>query len=339
MPESVELKHHDRQSASEQCSTQFDSPWKDVLEIFFEEFMRFFFPQAHREIDWTLPFEFLDKEFQQALSSDQPAARVVDKLVKVWTTKGKESWVLIHIEIQNQRQRKFAERMFVYHNRIYDKYRQKIASVAVLGDKNLRWQPDEFKSQLWNCQILFKFHVIKLLNYKQQWSMLESSLSPFAPIIMAYIVRQETRSNPEQRLAHKLRLFRDLRKRGYEKDSVYKLFRLIDNIMRLPRDWENEFWQQAVYEDQKNMKHMFSFEKEAMKQGLKAGIKQEQERMKLFLLDHLKLQLEMKFGKESLELLPTISKFKTPEKLIVFQSKLISANNLKELRQELSVEA
>jgi len=39
--------------------TAYDSPWKDILQTYFEEFLLFFFPLAHREIDWmlTLPLE------------------------------------------------------------------------------------------------------------------------------------------------------------------------------------------------------------------------------------------------------------------------------------------
>lgn len=40
----------------------FDSPWKDELEWYFEEFMAFFFPQAHADINWNHGYEFLDKE-------------------------------------------------------------------------------------------------------------------------------------------------------------------------------------------------------------------------------------------------------------------------------------
>ena len=30
----------------------YDSPWKDILDLQFEEFMAFFFPTAHAQIDW-----------------------------------------------------------------------------------------------------------------------------------------------------------------------------------------------------------------------------------------------------------------------------------------------
>ncbi len=34
-------------------SSDYDSPWKDILERYFEDFMAFFFPEAHKNIDWT----------------------------------------------------------------------------------------------------------------------------------------------------------------------------------------------------------------------------------------------------------------------------------------------
>lgn len=45
-------------------SIDYDSPWKEVIELYFPDFMEFFFPLAYAEIDWTRPYEFLDTELQ-----------------------------------------------------------------------------------------------------------------------------------------------------------------------------------------------------------------------------------------------------------------------------------
>lgn len=37
----------------------YDSPWKDALEGYFDEFMAFFFTFAYNDIDWESPIEFL----------------------------------------------------------------------------------------------------------------------------------------------------------------------------------------------------------------------------------------------------------------------------------------
>ena len=102
-------------------TTEFDTPWKDVLEAYFSDFIAFFFPQAYREIDWSRGFEFLDKELQQVVKDASLGKRLVDKLVKIYRTGGEQAWVLIHIEVQSQQSTDFAERMFVYNYRIYDR--------------------------------------------------------------------------------------------------------------------------------------------------------------------------------------------------------------------------
>ena len=46
-------------------SVDFDSPWKETLAYYFEDFMAFFFQQAYANIDWSRGYEFLDKSFGQ----------------------------------------------------------------------------------------------------------------------------------------------------------------------------------------------------------------------------------------------------------------------------------
>lgn len=38
--------------------TDYDSPWKEIIELYFPRFLEFFFPLAHATIDWTQPYEF-----------------------------------------------------------------------------------------------------------------------------------------------------------------------------------------------------------------------------------------------------------------------------------------
>jgi len=52
---------------SEAQPDAFDSPWKDILDGWFPDFMTFFFPDAASEIDWSQGFESLDKELAQVV--------------------------------------------------------------------------------------------------------------------------------------------------------------------------------------------------------------------------------------------------------------------------------
>jgi hypothetical protein len=95
----------------------FDSPWKEALDVYFRAFLAFFFPLIHEDIDRSRGFESLDKELQQIAPQAAQGRRYVDKLVKVWRKNGRAVWVLIHVEVQTQRDRTFARRMYMYNYR------------------------------------------------------------------------------------------------------------------------------------------------------------------------------------------------------------------------------
>lgn len=175
--------------------TDYDSPWKESLESYFADFIAFFFPQIYSEIDWTRDYEFLDTELQQIVRDAELGRRLADKLVKVWRQSGDEAWVLVHIEVQSQEEADFSERMFVYNYRLRDRYNRPVASLGVLGDARPAWRPGQFQSNLWGCEVSFKFPVVKLLDYGQQWQELENTGNPFATVVMAHLKAQETRGD------------------------------------------------------------------------------------------------------------------------------------------------
>lgn len=44
---------------------EFDSPWKEIITQYFEQFVAFFFPETSREIDCDKGYTSLDKELRQ----------------------------------------------------------------------------------------------------------------------------------------------------------------------------------------------------------------------------------------------------------------------------------
>lgn len=68
----------------------FDGPWKEILEDYFQDFLLFFFPEIHADINWDKGYEFLDKELQQIVRDAAIGTRYGDKLVKVWRADGEE---------------------------------------------------------------------------------------------------------------------------------------------------------------------------------------------------------------------------------------------------------
>jgi hypothetical protein len=52
-------------------SADYDSPWKEALDVYFEAFLALLFPEVHGQIDWSRGYESLDKEFQQVVREAQ----------------------------------------------------------------------------------------------------------------------------------------------------------------------------------------------------------------------------------------------------------------------------
>jgi hypothetical protein len=312
-------------------STDFDTPWKDIIERYFEDFIAFFLPQAHEEIDWNQGYEFLDKELQQVVRDAELGRRLVDKLAKVYLQNGEEAWVLIHIEVQSQEETDFAERMFVYHYRIFDRYKRKVASLAVLGDERSNWRPSQYGYQLWSSEIRFNFPVVKLLDYSNQWSALEASRNPFAIVVMAHLTAQETRNNRLRRKELKFALIRRLYEQGFAREDVVNLFRFIDWVMSLPQELEDEFWREVgQYEEERRMPYITSVERIGIRKGREQG---RQEGMREGLLAAIELILEQKFGSEGSDLLPDISEIEDVEQLKAIIAGLQTVNTLEDVRQ------
>lgn len=148
--------------------SDFDSPWKEIIEHYFVEFMQFFFPVAYEGIDWQRGYTFLDKELQKVVRDAETKRRQVDKLVQVYEKEGgAEAWVLIHIEVQSQTSQAFSQRMFIYNYRLFDRYAKEVVSFAILSDDSPTWRPSHFGYEKWGCKMWLDFPIAKLLDYKE----------------------------------------------------------------------------------------------------------------------------------------------------------------------------
>ena len=148
--------------------------------------MEFFFPDVWRGVDWRRGYESLDKELQQIVREAELGLRLADKLFKVWRLDGEEAWVLIHAEVQNQAEELFGERMYVYDYRIFDRFRRPVISLAVLGDEEPDWRPNQFGYSLWGFTIRVEFPIVKLLDYANRAAELDTRQNPFAAIFLAH---------------------------------------------------------------------------------------------------------------------------------------------------------
>lgn len=255
--------------------TEYDSPWKEIIEQYFPEFIAFFFPDAYKDIDWTKRHEFLNKELRQITRDAEIGRKYVDKLVRVWLKNGDDAWAMIHADVQTQHEKNFAERMYVYNYRLFDRYRRHAASFAVIGDAGKKWCPETYKQELWGCNVSFEFPVVKLSEYAKDWNSLKADSNPFAIVVMAHLLTQKTAGDHDRRKNEKLTLIKELYRKGFSKQDIINLFRFIDWIMDLPETQEKLFWQEFTdMEEEKTMRYMTTGERIGFKRGVEQGVQQ-----------------------------------------------------------------
>ncbi|GAB4159838.1 MAG: DUF4351 domain-containing protein [Roseiflexaceae bacterium] len=256
-------------------TNDYDTPWKEILEGYFPQFMDFFFPAVYTAIDWSQGHEFLDKELHSISHDAEVGRRIADKLVQVVQRHGGRAWVLIHIEIQGHTEKRFAERMFIYYYRLFDRYQRPIVSMALLSDDNRQWRPDHYQQQQWGCSVDFRFLISKLIDQRHR---IDQHENIFAIVVHAYLMAKATRRNMAKRAISKYQITRQLYEHGYSRQVIMDLYRFIDWMLQLPDDLDSMVWQQIKsFEEERQMAYISTAERIGMREGYKKGLEQGRE--------------------------------------------------------------
>ena len=253
----------------------YDSPWKEVLERYFPAFLAWFFPVAHAAIAWEQGHHFLDKELQKVVRDAKLGRRWADKLVQVTTHDGGKDWLLVHIEVQGQREIDFAQRMFSYNYRLFDRYARPVISLAVLGEGQGE-TIGRFGYGRWGSETCFSFPVVCLNDYRDRQTEMLLSTNPFAVIVHAHLQAQATAHDPDCRYQAKLQLVKSLYKRGWVRQDILELFRVIDWLLQLPTALEDQLWvEMQDHEEATHMRYVTSVERIGIRKGLQQGLESE----------------------------------------------------------------
>jgi hypothetical protein len=310
-------------------TANYDESWKEALTEYFDSFLAFFFPEIYQQVDWTIPPQSLDKELQQITASSDTEKCIADKLYQVWLLDHQEVWILIHIEIQSQYDASFSQRMYVYNYRAFDLYQKPVLSLAILGDERFNWRPNSFHYGFAGSEMTLKFSIVKLLDYESRWSELESSINPFAMIVMAHLKTKATTGNPEQREVWKWSLIRGLYDRGLTREKIIKLFQIIDRMMTLP-----SFLQESLdfkiqqFEEKRTVPLLSNMELRGMERGKEIGALQKAR-------DYIKAVLQVRLGEIPLEIetyLMRISDLSVLDKLLIFAA---TTNSFEDFKQSI----
>lgn len=136
-----------------------DRLFKELIRTFFAEFMELFFPEVHEEIDFNHVIFLSEEVFTDIVAGEK---RKVDVLIET-KLRTEEALIIVHFESQAQYQELFAERMFLYYSRLYEKYRKRIIPIAIFSYDEVRDEPDRFEVTFSFKDILkFQFYIIEL---------------------------------------------------------------------------------------------------------------------------------------------------------------------------------
>ena len=264
----------------------FDQAWKQVITDLLEFFMEFFFPEAYTQIDWSKPYEFLDKEFHELLKDAKLGRRMVDKLVRVWLKNGKQKWILLHIEVQSQKVSGFHRRLYLYNTLIFQRYKKRVVSMVIFGDENKEWRRGKFGYNTLGYRLRVNYPFVKLIDYSSKWEELEKSSNPFAVLVMAYLKTLETKGNFLSRAYWKMEIFKSLLRLKVPREIIGSTALFFDVVMALPDELERKFINQSLeYLDETDMVNiMYPYQKvfyengkaegwqEGMEQGMEQGV-------------------------------------------------------------------
>jgi len=131
----------------------------------FEDFLLFFSPALHAQVDFSIEAEFLRQELFQQVMKDKSGRRSTDQLVKVHLKGGEEKWILVHVEVQSDNDKDFAERMFQYFYRIYDSFDQKNVTLAIMTSPHRSENPAVFQYDYFGTKLHYAYNNCRLVDY------------------------------------------------------------------------------------------------------------------------------------------------------------------------------
>ncbi|WP_020471625.1 RpnC/YadD family protein [Zavarzinella formosa] len=253
---------------------ELDSPWKDTLDDYLEELLRSFCPETHALVDWSYPVENLETELPKLIRDGELGRTIADRLYRVRERGTAEPlYLLIHAEVQSQRDEELAHRMFVYHYRIKDAYGRAPIGLAILGDTSESWRPDHYEWIRGRTRLRYEFESLKLWDWRHRIEELEAMPGFIGSAVLAHLQSQLTRNDPTGRMEWKWRLMRRLYDKGYGPEEIRRAFRIIDWFLNLPPELERQLTLRAVeFEKEHIVPYVWSVERMAKEDGRRENI-------------------------------------------------------------------
>jgi hypothetical protein len=162
---------------------------------------------------------------------------------------------------------------------------------------------------------------------------LKDSDNPAAVVVQAHLEAQATRGDMELRKKSKWQLTRRLYERGYSRQDILELFRLIDWLMVLPEGLGIEFRRELMeFEQEKVMPYITSIERIGREEGWQEG---RQEGRQEALRENIFDVLQARFGAASEAVRPPLGEITGETRLKDLLRRAALADSLNQFLREI----
>jgi hypothetical protein len=219
----------------------FDGAWKDIIELFLPEFIAFFLPKLHVEIDYNVEPTYLEQELQHILETKGYKKKTTDKLIKMGLKNGKSKWILLHIEVQSYFEKLFGRRMFIIFSWLFTKYDESLVALAIYTSNRVPKIFDHFEEEVFGTKVRLDFNAYRVM--RQNDKALMESDNIFALFVLANKYVNETRAEKDlpNRLRMKEKIYELALERKISEERIAKFIIFVDRIMLLPKGLDKEF--------------------------------------------------------------------------------------------------
>ena len=214
--------------------TDHDRLFKEVIQIFFQDFMEAFFPEEHKYINFSA-VRFLEQEvFTDILKGEK---RRIDILAEV-KIQGEDTIILIHVEPQSYYQEEFDERMFIYNSRLYEKYRKPILPIAVFSYNEKKELPTAFTIDIPSFRII-DFHYQQLHLINKNW---RSYIKMTNPVVAAFLSKMNY--TEKERVQVKIEFLRMVSRMELDPAKMELVYGFFETYLKL-----NEMEEKQMHEE------------------------------------------------------------------------------------------
>ncbi len=242
--------------------TDHDRLFKELLSTFFVDFVDLFLPQVACQIERD-SVRFLPQEYFSDLTTGEK--KIIDLLAEVRVL-GQDAVILIHVEAQSSSETDFAQRMFFYFARLYQKYGHRIYPIVVFSfDEPFRAEPCTHCVEFAGLKVLeFNFAAIQL--NRLNWRDYLSQSNPVAAALMAKMQVDEA-DRPRVK-AECLRLLATLR---LDPARVQLISGFVDTYLRLNVREEGMFQAEIGKLEESEQVGVMQIVTSWMEQGIEQG--------------------------------------------------------------------